>query len=180
MDLAYIEDHKSMISSIAMIIIGIIILICPSLTVQAIGTILGLIVLLVAAIFLIFAITQIIESPVVGVISFIVSLIGLYFGWLLIFDLGFVTAIFSLLLYLIGIVLLFIGAFNLVTTRYYAPFSMLGISGIIFGILFLISAIFIRTPNVIAVILGIWLIISGILSLNSDNSENYIDVRAYK
>ena len=105
MDLAYIEDHKSMISSIAMIIIGIIILICPSLTVQAIGTILGLIVLLVAAIFLIFAITQIIESPVVGVISFIVSLIGLYFSWLLIFDLGFVTAIFSLHLYLFGIVL---------------------------------------------------------------------------
>lgn len=173
-------NKSSEISSILMIIVGIIMLLCPSFSMQTIGVILGIIILIVAAIILILGIAQMFISPITGVITFIIALLGLYLSWALIFDPLLVTSIFSLLVYLIGIIFILFGIFNVITGQFFAPFSMFGLTGIFFGIAFIIGAIFIRNPIILAIILGIWLIISGVVALTQPNDENYIDVDSYK
>lgn len=174
-----ISDYRrKKISSILMIVVGIILLLCPGFFL-AVGFVLGAIVLILAAILLIFGISQCLVSPITGVISIIVAILGFIFGWALFFSPVLVVTIFSILVYLIGIIFILVGIANMFTSAFFAPFSLLGIVGILFGIAFIIAGIFIGNPYVIATIIGIWLIISGVLSLQSDRNETYIDVNAY-
>lgn len=174
-----ISDYRRKeISSILMIIVGIVLLLCPGF-ILAVGYALGAIVLILAAILLIYGISQIGASPITGIVSILVSILGFIFGWALFFSPVLVVAIFSAVVYLVGIIFIIIGIANIITSAFFAPFSLLGLVGIIFGIAFIIAGIFVGNPYILAAILGIWLIITGVLSLASDKNETYIDVNAY-
>ncbi|WP_308574434.1 DUF308 domain-containing protein [uncultured Methanosphaera sp.] len=102
------------------------------------------------------------------------------FGWALLFSPVLVITIFSAIVYLIGIIFIILGIANIITSAFFAPFSLLGLVGILFGIAFIVVGIFIGNVYILAAILGIWLIISGVLSLISDKNETYVEVNAYR
>ena len=175
-----ISDYRRKeISSILMIVVGIILLLCPGFFL-AVGFVLGAIVLILAAILFIYGISQIKPSPVTGIVSILVSILGFIFGWALLFSPVLVITIFSAIVYLIGIIFIILGIANILTSAFFAPFSLLGLAGILFGIAFIVVGIFIGNVYILAAILGIWLIIAGVLSLISDKNETYVEVNAYR
>ncbi|WP_304125702.1 hypothetical protein [Methanosphaera cuniculi] len=124
-----ISDYRRKeISSILMIVVGIILLLCPGFFL-AVGFVLGAIVLILAAILLIFGISQCLVSPITGVISIFVAILGFIFGWALFFSPVLVVTIFSIIVYLIGIIFILVGIANMFTSAFFAPFFHFNLIG---------------------------------------------------
>lgn len=164
------------ITAILMIIVGIIALAFPMVSTATIGLLLGFIFLLVAIGLFIKGGMELPISRILGICSIIVAIICLLFSYELIFNPSVVSAFISIIIYIIGAILIVFGIFALITGNFFKPFSAIGISTIIFGLLTIIIGIFIKDPRTLGALIGVWLIISGILSLFSDKEKSYIDV----
>lgn len=162
--------------AILMILLGLIALMFPASSTHAIGIIMGIVFVIIAVLLLISGAAEFVFSRGLSLTSFIIAILCLIFSYFLMVSPAAVSIVVSVIIYLLGIIMLIGGIFNLATGRFFQPFSAIGITGIVFGILFLIIGIFVRSPAVLGVIVGLWLIISGILAIFADNDKGYIDV----
>lgn len=162
--------------AILMILLGLIALMFPASSTHAIGIIMGIVFVIIAVLLLISGAAEFVFSRGLSLTSFIIAILCLIFSYFLMVSPAAVSIIVSVIIYLLGIIMLIGGIFNLATGRFFQPFSAIGITGIVFGILFLVIGIFVRSPAVLGVIVGLWLIISGILAIFADNDKGYIDV----
>lgn len=158
-------------SSIIMIILGIIALLFPMLSTGAIGFMSGIVLILLAAGFIIAGISELILTKYYGLAYIILGILSMVLACCFIFNpalvsgiLGFMIYIFGILLIALGIILFFIG-----------PLGILGIITLIYGILTIIVGYFINDPRMLGTLIGLWLLIFGISSLFLDNKD-YIDV----
>ncbi len=174
MDLSFLDDKTT---AVIMIILGIIALAFPMISTQTIGVLTGIIVLILAIGLLISGIAEISVSRFMAIISIIISLLCMIFSHQLIFNPALVSSIIGIIVYLFGFILILIGIIALLSGSYFAPFSIIGITTILFGIITLLVGVFVRNPSVLGTIIGIWLIVSGLLSLFSDKEKSYIDIK---
>ena len=154
-------------SSIIMIILGIIALIFPMFSTEAIGFLSGIAFILLAAAFLVAGITKLTLTKYFGLLYIIYGILCVLLAYYLIFDptfvsgfIGFTTYLFGLLLILLGIIGFFMG-----------PLGIIGMFTLLYGFLTVIVAYFINDPKVLGTFIGIWLLISGLVSLFTDNKD---------
>lgn len=174
MDLSFLNERTT---PVIMIILGILVLAIQMISNQTIGALTGVIILILGIGLLINGIATMGVSRLMSIMSIVMGLLCIVFAHQLIFNPEFVTSILGILIYLLGLLLLFIGVISLVSGSYFAPFSIIGITTIVFGIITLLVGVFVPDPSVLGTIIGIWLIVSGLLSLFTDKEKSYIDLK---
>ena len=158
-------------SSILMIILGIIAILFPMISTETIGFLSGIIFILIAVAFISSGIAELIITKYFGVIYLIFGIISLIAAYYLIFDPAFVSGLIGLIIYIFGFMLILLGIVGL----FMGPFSIMGVITLIYGLVTLIISYYMNDPRILGTVVGIWLLISGIVSLFTDNKE-YIDV----
>ena len=160
-------------SAILMIVIGLIALIFPIIPTATVGVITGIIVFLLAISLVLSGLGQLSSSKVLGIVTILFGILCFYYGFRLIFIPSTVSNLISILLYIVGFVMIVFGFINLINAVF--PVSrIIGIITVIFGVLVMIVAAYMNQPTYLGYLIGLWLIISGVISLFED--KGYIDV----
>lgn len=160
-------------SAILMIVIGLIALIFPIIPTATVGIITGAIVFILAISLVMSGLSHLSTSKVLGIVTILFGVLCFYYGFRLIFIPSTVSTLISILLYIVGFVMIIFGFINLINAVF--PVSKIfGIVTLIFGILVIIIAAYMNHPTYLGYIIGLWLLISGIISLFED--KGYIDV----
>lgn len=156
---------KNLVTSLLAIILGIIIIAFPLVGVVAVGVIAGFAVLILAIWFLLAGIMEMESSKTVGILYVILGLIALMFAFGLIFNPALVSFISGLVLYLAGILMIIAGVISLLggMDQKYRVWG--GVLGIILGIIYIILGTYAFSPIYLGMLIGIWLVITGILGL---------------
>ena len=162
-------------SAIMMIIIGIIALAFPTVPVATLGILLAVIVFLIAMVLLIKGILSFSDTKILAGSSIILAILCFVFCYELLFNPQLVSDLISILIYLFGLLIIIFGLIALIGGRF-TIFSAVGLSIILFGIITVLVGVFLKDPQILGGVIGVWLIISGILSLFTDHNKNYIDV----
>lgn len=174
MNLSFLNDKTT---PVIMIILGILALAFPMISTQTIGVLTGVIVLILAIGLLINGIATIGVSRLMSILSMVMGLLCILFAYQLIFNPALVSSLLGIMVYILGFLLLLIGLIALISGSYFAPFSIIGITTIIFGFITIIAGAVVRNPSVLGTIIGIWMIVSGLLSLFTDKEKSYIDIK---
>ena len=156
---------KTKFVSLLAIILGLIIILFPTLGLIGVSSLIGLSVLLMSIYLLVVGVTIIDYNTSGAVIDLILGLLLLFLSIGLIFNpslLGFLTEI---TLYLAGIMLIIVAVASLINNRSSRYGFYIGIAGIILGLLYMIIGTYVSNPIILATLIGIWLVISGILKL---------------
>lgn len=157
-------------SSILMIILGIIALLFPMISTGAIGFMSGIVVILLAAGFIITGISELILTKYYGLIYILLGIVSMIIACYLIFDPAFVSGMIGLIVYIFGILLIVFG----IILFFMGPLGILGIITLMYGILTIIVGYFLNDPTILGTLIGLWLLIFGISSLFVE--KDYIDV----
>ncbi len=163
-------------TAILMIIIGVIALAFPLISTATIGIIAGGIVLILAIGLLVRGIAEYGYNKMMSIVNIFFAILCLIFAYELIFDPAFVSAIIGVLIYVFGFLLVVLGVIGLISGSGFAPFSLIGLTTLIFGIITIIVGLYIQDPRVLGTIIGIWLIVSGFLSLFTNKDNNIINL----
>jgi len=158
------------LTPILMIILGIISLLFPMVSTQTIGIMSGIAFMLLSIGFIINGISEIMMTRYFGLIRVIYGIICAIFAYYLMFNPAFVSGFIGLSTYIFGILLIILGLISL----FMGPIAILGIVTVIYGFLTVILAYMINDPKILGSVIGVWLLISGILSLFT--KKDYIDV----
>ena len=156
---------KTKFVSLLAIILGLILIIFPTLGLIGASSLIGLSVLLMSIYLLVVGVTIIDYNTSGAILDLILGLLLLFLSIGLIFNpalLGFLTQI---TLYLAGIMLIIVAVASLVNNRSSRYGFYIGIAGIVLGLLYIIIGTYISNPIILGTLIGIWLVISGILKL---------------
>lgn len=169
------------IVSIIMILLGLIALIFPVVSTQTIGVFTGMIVLLVGIGLLVAAIVTFNIFKLLGVICSVFAAICFIFAYHLMFNPEALADLITLIIYMVGFILIVLGLIIIFSNSIIGPFNLVGISTLLFGIITIFVGIFVNNPAVLGSIVGLWLLVSGLISLFAKKEENvgykdYIDV----
>jgi len=162
-------------SAILMIIIGIIALAFPTVPVSTMGILMAIIVFIIALVLLIKGALGYSNSKILGIAAIILAILCLVFCYELVFNSQLVSNLISIIIYIFGLLIILSGLIALITKKF-AIFSAVGLSIMIFGIITILVGVFLKDPQILGGVIGIWLIISGLLSLFTDHHKNYIEI----
>ena len=153
---------KSKMLNILTIILGLIIIIFPILGFASVSAIFGL-----AFLFMGFFITFSYfndEHDAMKYMALIIGIILMLFGITLIAVPSLLVAFTTLFVYIAGLILLVIGVIGLFSADTPA-LKYLSLLNTVLGIFYLILAYFMKDVKLFGILIGIWLALSGILSL---------------
>lgn len=156
---------KNAVLGILAIILGLIVLAFPLAGLVAASVLTGFVVLMIAIWLLIVGGSQMEVSKSAGIMNVILGIIVLIVGIGLIFSPALFAFLAGFLLYLAGIFLIIAGIIALASRNDFKNATWVGILGIILGILYIILGTLAFDPIYLGVLIGVWLIISGIFAL---------------
>lgn len=162
---------REKLSAILMIILGIIALLFPMFSTETVGFISGIVFILLAAAFIVAGISELVITKYFGLLYILYGIICVLFAYYLIFDPAFVSGVLGFLTYVFGILLIVLGIIAFIV----GPLGIIGLTTLLYGFLTVVVAYLVNDPKILGTMIGIWLLISGILSLFTDN-KGYIDV----
>ena len=160
--------HKQTSISIIAIILGIITIAFPMLGVIAAADILGLSVLLLAIFLLTNGVSEVDYNTTRGLLNIILGIIMLIISLGLIFNPSIFAFLTALTIYLAGIFLIIIGLIVIVGNRDNKYGFWIGILGIVLGVIYIIIGTYIKNPVILGLLIGIWLLVTGVLNLLDD------------
>lgn len=152
-------------TSIIYILLGLISILFPLVSTVTLGVISGFMCLMIALLLFITSVGVLKISRSGGVLLLVLAIICLIFSLLLMFNPNVLSAFTSFLVYIIGIFMIISGIFYILIDRTFKPLLILGIMTLIFGILYIIIGSYIYNPVHLGLLIGVWLILTGILSL---------------
>ncbi|BDZ67821.1 DUF308 domain-containing protein [Methanobacterium ferruginis] len=156
---------KNVIVGILAIILGLIVLAFPLAGLVAASVLTGFVILMIAIWLLIVGGSQLETSKTAGILNLILGIIVLIIGIGLIFSPALFAFLAGFLLYLAGIFMIIAGVIALASRNEFKNATWAGVLGIILGILYIILGTFAFDPIYLGILIGIWLVISGILAL---------------
>lgn len=156
-------------NAIILIILGIISLSFPLVMTMTFGVLSGFIFLMVSLLLFITASNVFKYNRTSGILSLILAIICLIFSLLIIFSPSAVSIFTGFLVYIIGFIMILDGIFYIILAKSFKPLSIMGIITLIFGILYIIIGSYIYNPVNLGIVIGIWLLLTGLLSLLSGN-----------
>lgn len=166
--------------SVLMIILGLIALLFPIVSTQTIGVFTGLVVGLVAIGLLFTGILTFAATRIFGLLSIVFAFICFLFSYNLMFNPEVVSSLISFIIYIIGFIMIVMGILAVMNASMFVQLKSVGITTLIFGIITLFVGVFMNDPAILGSIIGIWLIVSGLLSFfgkkENVGNNDYIDV----
>lgn len=155
---------KEKLSPIIMIILGIIALLYPIFSVETLGFLNAVLFVFLAAGFIVAGITELTITKYFGFLYILCAIICMIFTYYLIFDPAFVSGLVGFMIYVFGFLLIFLGTMEFII----GPIGIMGIITFIYGFLTIILAYLVNDPKILGTLVGLWLIVSGIVSLFAD------------
>ena len=149
-------------TGILMIILGLIVLVLPITGLIAFSVLSGFSLALLGIGLLIFAVRDMKTSMPLGIIEVILAIIALILGLAFIVNFELFSFLFGLLIYLAGIFLIIIGILGIFTAKSNRWSS---ITTLIIGLIYLILGSFIQDPFYFGILIGLWLLFVGIITL---------------
>lgn len=163
-------------TGIILVLLGLLALSFPMTSTWTIGIVAGFMFLMVALLLFVTGVSFFLYSKILGIITIILAVMCMIFSWNLMFSPDLVAFITSFVVYLLGIVMIITGIFSLISATIVTHMKYIGIVTLIFGIIIILFGIFVNDPVNLGMIIGIWLIISGIIQLFNKEPKDYIDV----
>lgn len=149
-------------NAVVIIMLGIIACLFPVISTMSIGMISGFAFFMIAISLLLFGLSTFSVNKIVGIVNILLAFVAIFLSLSLLFNPDFVSGFVSFITYFVGFLMIVSGALYIVAGNEYSYFTYLGIATIILGVLYIILGVFIGDPVHLGLIVGIWLIMSGI------------------
>ena len=156
---------KSKFISILAMILGLIIIIFPVMGIIGVSDLIGLSILLISIYLLVVGVAIIDYKNSGERIDLILGIILLFLSICLIFNAGLFGFLAQITLYLSGIMLIVVGVVSLINNRQSRYGFYIGIAGVVLGLVYIVVGTYVANPVILGVLIGAWLVISGILRL---------------
>ncbi len=150
-------------SALILIILGLIVLLFPPIGVIPLSIITGFIILFLGIGLLMGGIIEIGESIVLGIVEIALGIIALILGIGFIFNPAMFSFLVALSIYIIGLFLIISGIAAVITKAGGSRWN--GILAVIIGILYIVIGVFLANPMYLGILIGLWLLITGIIML---------------
>jgi uncharacterized membrane protein HdeD (DUF308 family) len=150
-------------SALILIVLGLIVLAFPVLGVIPLALLTGFIVLFLGIGLLLAGIAEMGESFAMGILELILGIIALVLGIGFIFNPGLFSWLVGFIVWIVGLFLIIAGIVGIFTKTGGSRWN--GVVALIIGILYVIVGNFIADPVVLGVLIGLWLLVTGILML---------------
>ena len=150
-------------SAIILIILGLIVLAFPLLGIIPLSLITGFIVLFLGIGLLLAGIAEMGESAGLGILEIILGIIALILGIGFIFNPGLFSWLVGFIVWIVGLFLIIAGIMGIFTKAGGSRWN--GVVALIIGILYVIIGVFVANPVDLGVLIGLWLLITGIIML---------------
>lgn len=156
---------KNKFISILAMVLGLIIIIFPIMGVIGVADLIGLSILLISIYLLVVGVAIIDYNKSGAILDLVLGMILLILSLCLIFNVGIFGFLAQITLYLAGIMLIVVGLVSLINNRQSKYGFYIGIAGVVLGLLYIVIGTYIADPIVLGILIGLWLIISGVLKL---------------
>ena len=150
-------------SALVLIILGLIVLAFPLLGVIPFSVLTGVTLLFLGIGLLLTGISLIGESLAMGIIELILGILALILGIGFIFNPDLFSFVAALFVFIAGIFLIITGIGALAAKAGGSRWN--GLAALILGILYLIVAVYVADPLFLGILIGLWLLITGIIML---------------
>ena len=156
---------KSKFVSILAMLLGLIIIIFPIMGVIGVADLIGLSLLFISIYLLVVGVAIIDYNKSGAILDLILGIILLFLSICLIYNVGIFGFLAQITLYLAGIVLIIVGLVSLINNRQSSYGFYIGVAGVVLGLLYIVIGTYVADPVILGVLIGAWLVISGILKL---------------
>jgi len=156
---------KNPVLAILAIILGLVVMVFPLAGLLAVEMLTSFVILMIAIWLLIVGASQMETSKTSGILNVVLGIIVLIVGIGLIFSPALFAFLTGFLLYLVGVFMIAAGVIALLSRSEYKNATWAGILGIILGVLYIILGTLAFDPIYLGILIGVWLIINGVLSL---------------
>jgi uncharacterized membrane protein HdeD (DUF308 family) len=146
-------------------ILGLIIIIFPIMGLIGVSDLIGLSILLISIYLLVVGVAIIDYNKTGAIIDLVLGVILLFLSICLIFNVGIFGFLAQITLYLAGIMLIVVGLVSLINNRQSRYGFYIGIAGVVLGLLYIVIGTYVANPIILGILIGLWLVISGILRL---------------
>jgi membrane protein HdeD len=154
---------KKIGSALVLIVLGLIIIAFPVLGIVPFGILTGLAVLFLGVGLIAAGITTLEENSAMGVVELTLGVLAIILGIGFIFNPSLFSFVAAVFVFIAGLFLIISGIVALSSRIGGSIWT--GLIAIILGIIYLIVAIFIANPFYLGLLIGLWLLITGILML---------------
>ena len=150
-------------SAIVLIILGLIVLAFPLLGIIPLAVLTGVAVLFLGIGLLLACVDSLSTSIAMGIVELILGVIAIILGVGFIFNPSLFSFVAALFVFIAGIFLIIAGIAGIVTKAGGSRWT--GLVALILGIIYVIVAYVIKDPLWLCVLIGLWLLITGIIYL---------------
>lgn len=149
-------------TALILIILGLIVLAFPLLGLLPFSIITGFIVLILGIGLLIGGIMEMGESAALGILEIILGIIALVLGIGFIVNPGLFSWVAGFIVWIAGLFLIIAGIVGILSKTGGSRWN--GVIALIIGIIYIIVGTLIANPVILGILIGLWLLISGILT----------------
>jgi len=157
---------KKIGSALVLIVLGLIIIAFPLLGVVPFSILTGLAILFLGVGLLAVGITSMGENRGLGIASLVLGILAIILGLGFIFIPSWFSFAAAIFVFIAGILLIIAGIAAIASRIEGGLYG--GLISLILGIIYIIIAIYIKDPLYLGVLIGLWLLITGILTLFQD------------
>jgi membrane protein HdeD len=150
-------------SALILIVLGLIIIAFPVLGVVPFSVLTGLAVLFLGVGLITAGLTTLDENMAMGIVELTLGVLAIILGIGFIFNPSFFSIVAAVFVFIAGLFLIISGIVA-ITTRVGGNIWT-GLIAIVLGIVYLIVAVYVANPLYLGLLIGLWLLISGILML---------------
>jgi membrane protein HdeD len=155
--------QKKIGSALILIVLGLIIIAFPLLGIIPFSVLTGLAVLFLGVGLIAVGITSLDDSMAMGIVELTLGVLAIILGMGFIFNPSLFSVVAAIFVFIAGLFLIIAGIVALATRI--GGNIWTGVIAIILGIIYLIVAIYVANPLYLGLLIGLWLLITGILML---------------
>ncbi len=164
-------EGRNVLIGILAIILGLFVIVFPLISVLTFSVLAGIGIIFLGIWLLVQSFKVWGENLAAGIADLILAFIAIIFGIVFIGNIEAFSFIIFLALYIVGLFLIITGITALFSGAGLKA-KVTGILGVIFGILYLVLGVYVGNPLYLAVILGAFLIIAGIMEIFIEPNRN--------
>ena len=152
-------------TALVLIILGLMVLVFPMLGLVAASVIYGFLILLLGIGLVVAGLWEMGESAGLGIVELLLGIIAVVLGIACIFNPDLFSWIVGFLAWIIGLLLIIAGIVGVVLKSGGSRWN--GVVGIVIGLLFMAFGQFLANPVILGILIGLWLLITGVRMLGS-------------
>lgn len=150
-------------SALVLIILGLIVLAFPLLGVIPLAVLTGVAVLFLGIGLILTGINSMSSSAAMGIIELILGILAIILGIGFIFNPALFSFVAAVFVFIGGIFLIIAGIAGVATKA--GGNRWTGVLALVLGIIYVIVAVFVANPLYLGILIGLWLLITGIIYL---------------